>query len=58
MLWTIFAICMMMWLLGLLSGTTLGGLVHVLLVIAVVVAVVQFLDQAAGKTISPPRSRW
>ena len=35
MLWTIVAILVVLWLLGMLTGTTLGGTVHVLLVIAV-----------------------
>ena len=37
MLWTIFIILLVLWLLGLVSGTTLGGFIHVLLVIAIVV---------------------
>ena len=36
MLWTIFIILLVLWLLGLVSGTTLGGFIHVLLVIAIV----------------------
>jgi hypothetical protein len=41
MLWTILAILMVMWLLGMIGGYTMGGLIHVLLVIAVVALVVQ-----------------
>ena len=44
MLWTIFAILLVLWLLGLMSGYAFGGLVHLLLVIAVVVLVFQFLS--------------
>ena len=44
MLWTIFAILLVLWLLGLMSGYAFGGLVHLLLVIAVVVLVYQFLS--------------
>ncbi|MDH4265076.1 MAG: lmo0937 family membrane protein, partial [Deltaproteobacteria bacterium] len=36
MLWTIFVILLILWLLGLISGYTIGGFVHVLLVIAIV----------------------
>jgi len=36
MLWTIFVILLILWLLGLVSGYTMGGFVHILLVIAVV----------------------
>ncbi len=44
MLWTIAVILIVLWLLGLLTGTTLGGFVHALLVIALIVIVVQFLQ--------------
>ena len=37
MLWTIFVILLVLWLLGLVSSYTLGGFIHILLVIAVVV---------------------
>lgn len=41
MLWTIFVILCALWLLALLSGTTVGGFVHVLLVIAIIVMLVR-----------------
>ena len=44
MLWTIFVILLVLWLLGLVSGATLGGFVHLLLVIAVVVLIFQLLS--------------
>ncbi|MBF0257508.1 MAG: lmo0937 family membrane protein [Desulfamplus sp.] len=37
MLWTIVVILLIMWLLGLVSSYTLGGLIHILLVVAVIV---------------------
>jgi hypothetical protein len=43
MLWTIFVIVLILWLLGLFSGYTMGGVVHVLLVIAIVVLVVRLI---------------
>jgi hypothetical protein len=43
MLWTIFVILLVMWLLGLVSAYTLGGYIHILLVIAVVVLVINLL---------------
>ena len=43
MLWTIFIILLVLWLLGLVSGTTFGGFIHVLLVIAIVVLLARFL---------------
>jgi hypothetical protein len=44
MLWTICVILLVLWLLGLVSGYTIGGFVHVLLVIAVVVVVIQVIQ--------------
>ena len=44
MLWTIAVILLVLWLLGLVSGYTMGGVIHVLLVIAVVVVVIQFIQ--------------
>jgi hypothetical protein len=37
MLWTIFVILLILWLLGFATGTTFGGLVHLLIVLAVIV---------------------
>jgi asparagine N-glycosylation enzyme membrane subunit Stt3 len=39
MIWTIFVILVILWLLGLVSSYTLGGFIHVLLVVAVIVLV-------------------
>ena len=44
MLWTIFVILLVMWLLGLVSGYTMGGVLHILLVIAVIVILIQVLQ--------------
>ena len=44
MLWTIFVILLILWLLGLVSGYTLGGFVHILLVIAVVVLILRLIS--------------
>ena len=44
MLWTIFVILLVLWVLGLVSGYTLGGFVHVLLVIAVVVLIINLVS--------------
>ena len=41
MLWTIFVILLVLWALGLLTGTTLGGVIHALLVIAIIVILIQ-----------------
>jgi uncharacterized membrane protein YtjA (UPF0391 family) len=44
MLWTIFAILLILWLFGLVSGHTMGGVIHILLVIAVIVLVVRLIQ--------------
>jgi hypothetical protein len=44
MLWTIFVILLVLWLLGLVSSYTLGGFIHVLLVIAVVVLIINLIQ--------------
>jgi hypothetical protein len=44
MLWTIFVILLVLWLLGVVSAYTLGGFIHVLLVIAIVLALVQLIQ--------------
>jgi hypothetical protein len=44
MLWTIFVILLVLWLLGLVSSYTLGGFIHILLVLAIVVLVVNLLS--------------
>jgi hypothetical protein len=44
MLWTIFVILLVLWLLGLVSGYAFGGFVHLLLIIAAVVLVLQLIS--------------
>jgi hypothetical protein len=44
MLWTIFVILLVLWLLGLVSSYTMGGFIHILLVIAIVVLIIQLLS--------------
>jgi hypothetical protein len=48
MLWTILAVLLILWLLGLVSGYTMGGIIHILLVIAIVVVLVRVIQ---GKKI-------
>lgn len=47
MLWTIFVILMVLWLLGIVSSYTLGGYIHILLVIAVVVMLIRVIQGRA-----------
>ncbi|MDQ3919377.1 MAG: lmo0937 family membrane protein [Acidobacteriota bacterium] len=43
MLWTILVILLVLWLLGLVSGYTVGGFVHLLLLLALVIFVINLL---------------
>jgi uncharacterized protein DUF5670 len=47
MLWTIAMILLVLWLLGVVTSYTAGGLIHILLVIALVVIVVRLLQGRA-----------
>jgi Family of unknown function (DUF5670) len=44
MLWTIAIILLLLWLLGLVSSYTVGGYLHILLVLAVVVIVIRVIQ--------------
>jgi hypothetical protein len=48
MLWTICVVLVILWLLGLISGYTMGGVIHVLLVIAIIVLVVGLIQRRRG----------
>jgi hypothetical protein len=44
MLWTIAVVLVILWLLGLVSGYTMGNFIHILLVIAIIVLVVRLIQ--------------
>jgi hypothetical protein len=44
MLWTIFVILLVLWLLGVVTSFTLNGFIHLLLVVAVILAIMQLLQ--------------
>lgn len=44
MLWTIFVVLLVMWLLGLATSYTLGGFIHILLVVAVVILLLNIIQ--------------
>ena len=44
MLWTIVLVLLVMWLLGTVTSYTVGGLVHILLVVALIVVVVRLIQ--------------
>ena len=43
MLWTLFVILLVLWLLGVVSSYTMGGFIHILLVLAVIALVFQLI---------------
>lgn len=44
MLWTIFVILLVLWLLGMITSYTMGGFIHVLLVVAVVILIIRLVS--------------
>lgn len=45
MIWTIFVILVILWALGLVSSYTMGGFIHILLVVAVIVLVIGLIQR-------------
>lgn len=43
MLWTISVVCLVLWLLGVVTSYTFGGFINILLVLAVVVVLIRFI---------------
>ncbi len=44
MLWTIAIVLLILWLLGLVTATTMGGFIHVLLVIAIIAVLIRVIQ--------------
>ena len=44
MLWTVFVVLLVLWALGFVSGYAIGGFIHLLLVLAVIVLIVQLIS--------------
>jgi hypothetical protein len=44
MLWTVFVLLMVLWLLGMVSSYTLGGFIHVLLLLAIVTVLIRIIQ--------------
>ena len=49
MLWTIAVVLIILWLLGLVSSYTMGGVIHVLLVVAIIMILVNFIQGRKGR---------
>ncbi len=44
MLWTLCVVLIILWLLGLVTSYTMGGLIHILLVVAIIVVLVRVIQ--------------
>ena len=44
MLWTIFVLLLVLWLLGMVSSYTLGGFIHILLLLAIAVVLINIIQ--------------
>ena len=44
MLWTIFVVLLILWALGMVTGATLNGFIHILLIVAVVVVLIRIIN--------------
>jgi hypothetical protein len=44
MLWTIFVVLLVLWLLGIVTSYTMGGFIHILLVLAIVTVLIQVIQ--------------
>ncbi|HTN03911.1 lmo0937 family membrane protein [Planctellipticum variicoloris] len=44
MLWTIFVVLMILWLLGVVTANTMGGFIHLLLIIAIAVVLIRVIQ--------------
>jgi hypothetical protein len=44
MLWTIFVVLLVLWFLGMVSAYTLGGYIHILLILAVVALLIRLIQ--------------
>jgi len=48
MIWTIFVVLLALWLLGLVTSYTMGGFIHLLLVVAIIVVLYRFIQGRRG----------
>jgi len=44
MLWTIFVLLLVLWLLGMVSSYTLGGFIHILLILAIATVLIRIIQ--------------
>jgi hypothetical protein len=61
MLWTVFVILIVVWMMGMVSAYTMGGFIHILLVLAVVSVAIQLINGrrlARNIVLSKSKGRW
>ena len=51
MIWTIFVVLVALWLLGIVTSYTMGGFVHLLLAVAIIVLLFRFLQGRKGNAL-------
>jgi hypothetical protein len=44
MLWTLFVVLLVLWLLGVVSSYTLGGFIHILLILAIAIVLIRVIQ--------------
>lgn len=49
MFWTIFVVLLILWILGMVTANTLGGLIHLLLIVAVAAVLIRVINSRAPK---------
>ncbi len=58
MLWTIAVVLIILWMLGLVSGYTMGNFIHILLVIAIIAMLIQIEDDCSDYDSDRTRKRY
>jgi hypothetical protein len=56
MIWTIIILLFALWLLGMVTSYTLGGLIHILLLVALAIFVINLIQGRRGTALPPERS--
>ena len=44
MLWTVFVVLLVLWVLGMVSSSTMGGFIHILLIVAIAVVLIKMIQ--------------
>lgn len=44
MLWTVFVVLLVLWILGMVSSSTMGGFIHILLIVAIAIVLINMIQ--------------